>query len=141
MYRQQMPDFRSVLSSLKYKLRNILYASEYTQLIIAILKYLNIFPNSVHQTLTPSIIFQGYKLDVNTQVPIPFETFPPLHYAKRVINKYEPHTENGLILYLTDNVTSNVITLIPGRNSVASKNKYTIVKVYHIMIMRNFTLI
>ena len=72
-------------------------------------------PNSVHPTLTPSIIFQGYKLDITTQAPIPFGSFVALHYAKRVINKYEPHTENGIVLYLADNVTSNVVAWIPGR--------------------------
>jgi len=116
--------FRSVLSSLKYKLPNKLYG----QLFIAILKYLNMVPNSVHPTLTPSIIFQGYKLDITTQSPIPFGTFAVLHYAKRVINKYEPHTENGIVLYLADNITSNVVAWIPGRNTVATINKYTIIK-------------
>ena len=85
--------------------------------------------NSVHPTLTPSIIFQGYKLDITTQAPIPFGTFAARHYAKRVMNKYEPHTENGIVLYLADNVTSNVVAWIPGRNTVATINKYTIIKV------------
>ena len=85
-------------------------------------------PNSVHPTLTPSIIFQGYKLDITTQSPIPFGTFATLHYAKRVMNKYEPHTENGIVLYLADNITSNVVAWIPGRNTVATINNYTIIK-------------
>ena len=92
------------------------------------LKYLNMVPNSVHPTLTPSIIFKGYKLDITTQAPIPFGTFAALHYAKRVMNKYEPHTENGIVLYLADNVTSNVVAWIPGRNTVATIKKYTIIK-------------
>jgi len=83
-------------------------------------------PNSVHLTLTPSIIFQGYKLDINTQAPIPFGTFASLHYAKLVINiiLYEPHTEN-VILYLAFNVISNVVAWIPGRNRVVTINKHT----------------
>ena len=85
-------------------------------------------PNSVHLTLTPSIIFQEYKLDINTQSPIPFGTFAALHYAKRVMNKYEPHTENGIVLYLADNVTSDFVAWILGRNTVATINKFTIIK-------------
>ena len=84
-------------------------------------------PNSVHPTLIPSIIFQGYKLDLTSQAPIPFEWFAVLHYAKRVINKYEPHTDNDIV-YLANNVTRNVVDLIPGRNTVATINKYTIIK-------------
>ena len=86
---------------------------------MATLKYLNLLPYSVHPTSTPSIIFQGYKLDIT----IPFGTFAAHHYAKRVINKYEPRTENDIILHLADNVTSNVVAWIPGRN--IDFNKYT----------------
>jgi len=67
MLRQSMLD----LSSLKNKL--------YAQLFVAILKYLNILPNS-------SVYIQGYKLDVNPQPPIPFGIFSALHYAKLSIN-------------------------------------------------------
>ena len=49
--------FRSVLSSLKFKLPNKLY----TQLFTTILQYINTMPNSVHPTSTPSIIFKGHK--------------------------------------------------------------------------------
>ena len=82
-------------------------------------------PNSVHPTLTPSIIFKRHKFDVSGQAPVPFGTFAAVHYAKRVTNKYEPHTENGLLLYLAD----NVIAWIPGRNTVATINKCTIIVV------------
>jgi hypothetical protein len=86
-------------------------------------------PNSVHPTLTPSIIFKGHKFDISVQAPVPFGTFAALHYAKRVqTNKYELHTKNGLLLYLADNVTHNVIAWIPGRNTVATIKKYTIIK-------------
>jgi len=64
--------FRSVLSSLKYKLPNKLYV----QLFIAILIYINILPNSVHLTLTPSIIFQGYKLVSTPKLRFPSGYFP-----------------------------------------------------------------
>ena len=100
--------FRSVLSSLKFKLPNKLYP----QLFTAILQYINILPNSVHPTLTPSIIFKGHKFDISTQSPVPFGTFAALHYAKRVSNKYEPHTENGLLIYIS--LTIPLITLLLG---------------------------
>jgi hypothetical protein len=85
-------------------------------------------PNTVHPTLTPSIIFKGHKLDIETQSPVSFGSYAALHYAKRVSNKYEPHTENGIILYLADNSTHNMVAWIPGRNTVFTINKYTIIK-------------
>ena len=72
--------------------------------------------------------FKGHKFDIESQCPIPFGTYASLHYAKkRVMNKYEPHTENGLILYLADSSTHN-IAWIPGRNTVATINKFTVIK-------------
>ena len=44
------------------------------------------------------------------------------------MNKCEPHTENGIVLYLADNIASNVVAWIPCRNTVATINKYTIIK-------------
>ena len=109
--------------------RSFVRLAEYASVIfIATLKYLNMLPNSVHPTLTPSIIFQGYKLDITTQAPILSGSLSPFIIAKRVISKYEPHTVNGIVLYLADNVTSNVVAWIPGRNTVATINKYTIIK-------------
>ena len=66
-------------------------------------------PNSVHPTLTPAIIFTGTKLDVSTQHPVPFGTYAAIHYAKRVSNKYEPHTDNGILVYLADSSTANMV--------------------------------
>ena len=72
-------------------------------------------PNSVHPTLTPSIIFKDHKFDINTQYSVSSSLldFSALHYAKRVSNKYQPYTENGLLLYLADNSTHNVVAWIP----------------------------
>ena len=53
-----------------------------------------------------------------------------LNYAKRVDNKYQSHTDNGILLYLTDDTTSNMTAWIPGRNTVAIINKYTIIKAH-----------
>ena len=85
-------------------------------------------PISIHPTLTPSIIFKGTKTDLNFQKHFPFGTYAALHYAKRVDNKYQSHTDNGILLYLTDDTTSNMTAWIPGRNTVAIINKYTIIK-------------
>jgi hypothetical protein len=74
------------------------------------------------------MIFKGHKFDIEVQCPIPFGTYASLHYAKRVMNKYEPHTENGLILYLAESTTHNMIACIPGRNTVATINKFTVIK-------------
>jgi hypothetical protein len=55
--------FRSVLSSIKFKLPNKLYA----QLFTAVQQMINNMSNSNHPTLTPSIIFKGTKIDLNIQ--------------------------------------------------------------------------
>ena len=51
-----------------------------------------------------------------------------LHYAKRVDNKYQSHTDNGILLYLTDDATFNMTAWIPGQNTVVIINKHTIIK-------------
>ena len=88
-------------------------------------------PNSVHPTLTSTIIFTGTKLDVSMQHPVPFGTYAALHYAKRVSNKYEPHTDNGIFPYLADSSKANmVVSLADTQLSLTSilTNKYTIIK-------------
>ena len=89
---------------------------------------INNMPNSNHPTLTPSIIFKGTKIDLNVQKVVPFGSHVALHYAKRVDNKYQSHTDNSIPLYLTDDTTSNMTAWIPGRNTVVIINKYTIIK-------------
>ena len=84
--------FRSVLSSIKFKLPNKLYA----QLFTAVQQMINNMSNSNHPTLTPSIIFKGTKIDLNIQKLVPFGSYAALHYAKRVDNKYQSHTDNGI---------------------------------------------
>ena len=97
------------------------------QLFTAVQQMINQMPNSIHPTLTPSIIFKGTKIDLNFQKLVPFGTYAALHYAKRVDNKYQSHTDNDILLYITDDTTSNMTAWIPGRNSVAIINKYTII--------------
>jgi len=63
---------------------------------MATLKHLNLLPYSVHPTSTPSIIFQGYKLD-NT---IPFWSIAAHHYAKR---------ESSISMSLVPKMTSSYI--------------------------------
>jgi len=70
------------------------------------------------------MIYKGHKFDIEIQCPIPFGTYVSLHYAKRVINKNEPHTENGIILYLTDRNTHNMIAwtaATPSQRSISSQ--------------------
>ena len=104
MFKQLMLDFESLLSSIKFKLPNKLYA----QLFTAVQQMINTMPNSTHRALTPSIIFKGTKIDLNIPKLVPFGSYAALHYAKRVDNKYQSHTDNGIILYLTDDTTSNM---------------------------------
>jgi hypothetical protein len=50
----------------------------YIQIFTAALQFINLMPNSVHPTLTPAIIFKGYKLDVQNQHPVPIGTYAAL---------------------------------------------------------------
>ena len=87
--------------------------------------------NSTHPTLAPSIIFKGTKIDLNVQKLVPFGSYAALNYAKRrVDNKYQSHTDNGILLYHIDDTTSNMTVWIPGRNTVVIIDKYTIIKAH-----------
>ena len=59
---------------------------------------------SIHPTLTPYIIFKGTKIELNFQKLVPFGTYAALHYSKRVDNKFQSHTDNGI----TDDTTSSI---------------------------------
>jgi len=80
----------------------------------------------IHHTLTPSITFKGTKIDLNFQKFVPFGSYAALYYAERVDNKYQSHTNNGILFNLTDDTTSNMTAWIPGGNNVVIINKYTI---------------
>ena len=47
---------------------------------------------------------------------------------KRVDNKYQASTDNGILLYLADDTTSNMVAWILGRHTVVVINKYAIIK-------------
>ena len=66
-------------------------------------------PNSEYPTLIPSHHLHRDKLNVSIQHSAPFGTYASLHYAKRVSNKYEPDTDNGILLYLPDSSTANIV--------------------------------
>ena len=72
-------------------------------------------PNSTHLTLAPSIIFKGTKTDLNVQNVVPFGSYAVVHNANRVENKYQSHSDNGILLYLTDDTTSNMTAWITGQ--------------------------
>ena len=91
---------------------------------------INNMPNATHPTLTLSIIFKGTKIDLNVEKVVPYGSYAALHCTKRVDNKYQSHTDNGNLLYQTDDTTSNMTAWISGRNTVAIINKYTIIKAH-----------
>ena len=68
------------------------------------------------------MIFKGHKFDIEIRMPYTFrdQCIPTLrqegHEQVRT-----PH-EKGIILYLTDSNTHNMIVWIPGRNTVATIN-------------------
>jgi len=72
-------------------------------------KEINNMPNSIHPTLTP------------------FGSYAALHYVECVDNKYQSHTDNGVLLYLIDETTSNITLWIPGRSTVVIINRYTMI--------------
>ena len=58
---------------------------------------INNIPNSIHPTLTPSIIYKGTKIDLNFQKFVPLVSYAALHYAKRVDNKYQSPTYDEIL--------------------------------------------
>ena len=68
------------------------------QLLTAVQQMINHMPNSIHPTLTPSIILKKTKNNLNFQKLDPFGTYAALDYAKRVDNKYQSYTDNGILL-------------------------------------------
>ena len=52
----------------------------------------------------------------------------PSHFSKPIFNKYEPHSDNGILRYLADCSTANMVAWIPGRHTVLTINKCTIIK-------------
>jgi len=89
-------------------------------------KMINHMPNSIHLTVTPSVIFKGTKINLNFQKLVPFGSYAAFHYVKRVDSKYQSYIDNSILLYLTDDTTSNMTDWIPGRNTEVIINKYTI---------------
>ena len=87
---------------------------------------INYTPNSIHPTLTFSIIFKGTNIDLNFQKIVPFGSYAALYNAKKLITKINPM--QIMVSYFTDDTTSNMTAGIPGRNNVAIMNKYTIIK-------------
>ena len=74
--------------------KTILINKLYAHLFTAVQQMINNMSNSIHPTLPPSIIFKGTKIDLNFQKNISFGSYTALHYAKRVDNKYQSHTDN-----------------------------------------------
>ncbi len=71
---------------------------------------MNLVANAIHSTLSPDIIFKGTKLDVMHQKPLPFGTYISLDFTeKNSYKKQQYHTENGILLRLVDDSTSNII--------------------------------
>ncbi len=96
---------------------------------------MNNLPNTSHATLSPSMIFTGVKLDVAHQSPVPFGTYAALHYSEKThVTKGQTSsrknmfkTENGIVLRLADNNTSN-IGWVPDKHKCRVCNKYTVIK-------------
>ena len=112
MYRPSTQDFGQYCQA-EYSNSHAILCS-----IIGVLQQINVMPNSVHPTLTPVIIFHRDKNRRLNATSCTIRTYAALHYAKRVSNKYEPHTDNGTLLYLADSSTANMVAWIPGRHTV-----------------------
>ena len=82
---------------MKYKLPN----KPCAQLFTVVQQMINCMLNSIHSTVTPSIIFKVTKSDPNNQ------NWLHLAHMPRV-DKYQSHTDNDILLYLTDETTSNM---------------------------------
>jgi len=71
-------------------------------IIYSNLKVLNILPDSVHSTLTPAMIFKGHKFDMQNSIPY---TTPRGSWK----STNHTHADNGIIFYLADSNTHNMI--------------------------------
>jgi len=66
----------------------------------------------VHNTgqprFLPPINFKGTNNDLNAQKLVPFGLYAALHYAKKVDSNHQSYTDNGILLYLTDDTATNM---------------------------------
>lgn len=85
---------RTVLDSLPYDLPGKLYG----ELIHSCIVHMNDLPNSLHPTLSPSLLFKGDRLDITRRILIPFGTLAMFHHAGKEQNKYIPRSELGIVL-------------------------------------------
>jgi hypothetical protein len=116
---------RSVLATLDFVLPNKLYG----ELMSTVVTFMNHFPNKVHPTLTPAIVFKGTKLDCREFNNAPFGTAAMIMETDQsgVVSKYSPRAELGLILGPSMLVRSAVHVYVQSTKMIKTRNRYTIV--------------
>ena len=118
---------RSIIHSTKFKIPPKLYG----ELLLTVLQTINWLPNTNQPIIAPTTIFKGTKLNLAKQTPAVFGTYAALHIAEKahcLNDKTLSHTENGIILRLCDDDTSNVLAWIPGKTICQEYNKYTVIR-------------
>ena len=116
---------RSVLAGLAY----ILPVKLYGELMATVVYFMNVFPNKVHPTLTPAIVFHGDKMDCRQVNHVPFGSAVMVKETDRssVDNKYAPRAELALVLGPSPLVRSGVHVYVRSTRMIKTRNRYVIV--------------
>lgn len=114
----------SVLASLPYVLPHRLYA----ELIYDVINNINLVPNTLHPTQTPSVMFMEIKYDQLACTKPPFGTPAMFHQVAKDVG---PRSQLGIIL--SYNITSHfhqVRAWIIQDSRIKIRSHYTVVKAY-----------
>ena len=116
---------RSVLSGLTYVLPPKLYG----ELMATVVFFMNMFPNKVHPTLTPAIVFNGDKMDCRQVNHAPFGSAVMVTETDKssVSSKYEPRAELALVLGPSIMVRSAVHVYVQSTKVIKTRNRYVII--------------
>lgn len=114
---------RCVLDQLVYELPSFLIG----ELIQAVIYWLNTIPNSLHPTMSPKVIMEGVKLDLNDTPTVPFGQVCMFHHAGRLMtNKREPRSELGIALGPSELTYNAVRCYLFKEKVVVIRSKYTL---------------
>jgi hypothetical protein len=116
---------RSVLSGLTYVLPLKLYG----ELMCTVVYFMNMFPNKVHPTLTPAIVFNGAKMDCRQNNHVPFGSSVMVTETDQAgsTSKYSPRAELALVLGPSSQVRSAVHVYVHSTRMIKTRNRYVVV--------------
>ena len=116
---------RSVLAGLTYVLPTKLYG----ELMATVVFFMNMFPNKVHPTLTPAIVFNGDKMDCRQVNHVPFGSAVMVLETDKTpgVSKYAERAELALVLGPSTMVRSSVHVYVHSTKTIKTRNRYVII--------------